>query len=42
MGQDNYQIIIAPFIGDTDDQIEISSSFADMLRRLNEGIFWFE
>ena len=42
VGQDNYQIIIAPFIGGIDDQIEIGSSFTDMLKRLNEGILWFK
>jgi len=36
-----YKIVIAQYIQDIDDQIEIGLSFTDMLRRLDEGIEWF-
>jgi hypothetical protein len=37
----NCKIVIAQYIQDIDDHIEIGTSFTDMLMRLNEGVEWF-
>ncbi|MDB5158261.1 MAG: / family protein [Mucilaginibacter sp.] len=38
----NYKLVLAPFIGDfVTDQIEIGSSFSNMLQRLIDGKQWF-
>ncbi len=38
----NYKIVIAQYIQDIDDHIEIGTSFTDMLQRLDAGKEWFE
>jgi len=41
LGDNSYQIVIAQYIMDVDDHIEIGSSFTDMLQRLISGVEWF-
>lgn len=38
----DYRVVIGQYIRDADDHIEIGLSFTDMLKRLNEGIEWFD
>jgi hypothetical protein len=42
INDNNYRIVIAQYIRDVDDHIEIGLSFTDMLKRLNEGLTWFD
>jgi hypothetical protein len=42
LDSNNYRIVIAQYIQDIDDQIEIGTSFSEMLKRLIEGIQWFQ
>lgn len=37
----NYKIVMAQYIQNVDDYIEIGTSFTDMLKRLDEGLKWF-
>ncbi|RKR82721.1 hypothetical protein BDD43_2906 [Mucilaginibacter gracilis] len=37
----NYKVVIAQYIQNIDDQIEIGTSFTDMLKRLDKEIEWF-
>jgi len=40
-GPNTYKIVVAQYIQDVDDHIEIGTSFIDVLRRLDEGLEWF-
>jgi len=41
INEHDHRVVIAQYIHDTGDHIEIGVSFTDMIQRLNEGIAWF-
>lgn len=41
-GDFNYRAVIAQYMFDSGDYIEIGASFTDMLQRLSDGVEWFE
>lgn len=42
LGDSNYRVVIAQYMYDVDDYVEVGVSFTDMIQRLHDGIEWFK